>query len=409
MDYNELKKTPIKTALAILELMKTASESTNAIEKAYLEEMAFSLAEDITQWYEGTKLECEKKGLLKEFYEDKIVIIVVEILRKVWELYENPKAERLPPELLELIEKKEPKEAEFSNIPLFKSMTQKKDAGIANFGNDRKITVLKKKGSLGQYHAAALNTAVKAFRYGKVTTDGYIVLTENQAIKTMLGTNGTPSEKQKADFRQAWEDMREESFTYETSETMAQIMGISQEQLEDFIPGIKPKKTNIVDDYFIQGLKVIRSQTVNGKETDIYLIKPSDVVRKCIELFPWYETIDAETLRILEPDTNGTLKPWRYSKQRVELQTYILSWLSRFRNSRAVGKQFSPHLPYEQIFSECGLDMKYREQIKRNKKSVHLILDHLQRCGHIAKWEEYTVKTGVVQGVKITLFKERYE
>lgn len=411
-DMQELQKGS-RLALSLYEIAQSIdpneTDSINNIKFVMLE----NLQNDFLDWFKSYKNACEKSGISKSEWHNSVKPIM-----DVIKLYYNHRVKlaneeqgenSISPEIMELINIKEPQEAQFTNDPFLQSMTRKKADSIANFGNDRKIKVLKKKGNLGQYHAAVLNTAIKSFRSGKVTKDGYIVLTENQAIKTMLGTDGTPSDKQKEDFRQAWEDMREESFTYETSETMAQIMGITPEQLEEFVPGIKPQKTNIVDDYFIQGLKVIRRQTVNGRETDIYLIKPSDIVKKCIELFPWYETVDAKTLRVLAPDKNGNLKSIIYSKQRIEIQTYILSWLSKYRNTRAAGRNFSPYLQYEIIFTECGLDMTHREKVKRNKKSVHLILDHLQRCGHIAKWEEYKVKTGEIKGVKVTLFKERYE
>ena len=313
----------------------------------------------------------------------------------------------LPPEIIEILNIAENDKAMLDDNPVIRAMTRKRNE-VADYGNAGQVKIVEHSGKLTPFHAEVFATAIKAYRNKKVTPEGYIVLTENQAIKIMLGTEGTPSEKQKQDFRKAWEDMRNESMTYETTETLAQIIGIEQEQLEDFVTGVKPQSTNIVEEYFVQGLKIIKRQTVNGKTTDIYLIKPSDIVKKCIDNFQWYEEISQDVQRVLKSDKKGNLKIWGYSKKRIEIKQYIFSWVYKNKRARANNKkQHSLQLPYETIFEECGIDISHRQEKIRRIEDVSTVLEHLKRMDEIANWKQYNDKNGKVRGVEIMLYKER--
>lgn len=319
---------------------------------------------------------------------------------------QQKKYNELSPEIIDLLNIKENDDAILDDNPILRCITRK-DNNIANYGeNVGQVRIIEKSGKLEPFHAAVFMTAIKAYRNKKCTKEGYIVLTENQAIKVMLGTSGTPSEKQKADFRQAWEDMRNESMTYETSESLAQILGVDQESIEEYIPGIKEKPVNIVEEYFVQGLKVIKGQAVNGKLTDIYLIKPSDIIRKCIDSFPWYEEITPEIQRVMKKDASGKLTTWGYSKQRTGLQQHIFAWVYKCKRARAVNKNISLSLRYDETFEECMINVSHRQEKKRRIEDVKTILDHLKRCGEIADWNEYQDKVGKPCGVRITLYKE---
>ena len=338
----------IKAAMTLLEVMQKIEETAASPAKDLLCKMADMLETEIAEYLQEWKQEQAAAGMTIGQYITTLQP-VIEILRKYVELKEGinsgtiaehaqtdqidpsegeqlsfdiPAPQRnteLSAEIQALLDIADNDDAMLDDNPILKSVTRRNNS-IANYGEAGKIKIIENSGRLNPFHAEVFNTAIKAYRNKKVTKDGYIVITENQAIKIMLGTNGTPSEKQKSDFRQAWEDMRNESMTYETTETLAQILGIEQDNLEDFIPGIKENQTNVVEEYFVQGLKIIKRQTVNGKDTDIYLIKPSDVVRKCLDTFKWYEEIEPTTQRVLKEDEEGNLKIWGYSKQRVKMR-----------------------------------------------------------------------------------------
>ena len=298
--------------------------------------------------------------------------------------------------------------------PIIKSMTRQ-NVSKASYGRMGNIELVKHRGGLTPYHAEVFNTALKAYREGKVTKDGYIVITENSAIKSMLGTTGTPSKGQRADYRQAWEDMRNEYFSYKTTETLAEILHIEQKDLERFINGLEEQDGKLVDDYFIQGLQVIRDVKVYGNPTNIYLVKPCEVVRKCIDCFQWYELIEPSTQRIMQINGDGELEPWKYSKQRIEMRNYIYSWVMKYRRTMtaelttSTGRKHSNLLPYENIFAECGIALNSRVQKKRRIDDVRTILEHLKREEVIADWKEYEDKTGNVRGAQIILYKEVLE
>lgn len=295
--------------------------------------------------------------------------------------------------------------------PILKSMTRQ-NINTASYGKMGNIELVKHRGGLTPYHAEVFNTALKSYREGKVTGDGYIVITENNAIKSMLGTTGTPSKGQREDYRQAWEDMRNEYFSYKTTETLAEILHIEQRDLERFINGLEEQTGKLVDDYFIQGLKIIRDVKVYGNPTNIYLVKPCEVVRKCIDSFQWYELIEPSTQRVLKQNENGELEPWKYSRQRIEMRNYIYSWIMKYKRTMAAelteptGRKHSNLLPYENIFTECGIDVSHRERKKRRIEDIQTILDHLKREDVIADWEEYRDKTENVRGAKIIIYKE---
>lgn len=311
-------------------------------------------------------------------------------------------------EIEQLLNIKDSKDYMLDDNPILKAMASRGNEA-ANYGIKGNVKILNKKGGIDFYHAGVFGTAIKAYRSKKVTEAGFIVLTENQAIKTMLGTTGTPSEKQKADFRQAWEDMRNERMTYATTQSLAQIIGIEEKQMNDFVADVSQRKINIVEEYFVQGLKVIKKQNVGGKSTDIYLIKPCDIVKGCIDNFPWYENVEPTIQRVMMEDEEGNVKPWTYSKHRIGMQNYIYTWVYKCKRTRSMGQHISLKLPYETIFFECGLNVDSRQMKLSRIKDVGVILSHLKRCDEIADWYQYTDKTGKVRGVGIVLYKERLE
>jgi hypothetical protein len=371
-----------------------------------------NLQNDFTQWYANYK--ALKSDNPAEFVRD--IKPIMDVVKLYYSLVGKQESDtgteapsELPAEIIDILNIADTDEAMLDDNPILRTMTRK-GIDVANYGEAGHIKIIEHGGKLTPFHAEVFSTAIKAYRSKKVTKEGYIVLTENQAIKIMLGTSGTPSEKQKNDFRQAWEDMRAENMTYETTETLAQIMGIEQEQLEDFVPGIKPGSTNVVEEYFVQGLKVIKRQTVNGKQTDIYLIKPSDIVKKCIDNFPWYEEISPDIQRVLKEDKGGNLTIWGYSKKRIKMKQYIFSWV--YKNKRARANDRKKHrlqLPYETIFEECGINTSHRQEKARRIEDVETVLSHLKRTGEIADWKQYADKTGKARGIEIYLYKERLQ
>ena len=408
---DERIKNILKSASDLQTLTDLLEQSAEPSGKDFLERMADTLAEQISEMLQEWKEEKTIEGMSIGEYVT-TVRPIIETLRKYVEVKEGkpyqkkelkPAAEDLPEEVREILNIAESDEAILDDNPILKALTRN---GVkeADYGEAGRIRIIKKDGNLGQFHAAVFSSAIKAFRNKKVTKSGYIVLTENKAIQVALGIKGTPSEKQKADFRQAWEDMRNESMTYETTESLAQIIGIEEDEIEEYIEGIKPSAVKEVDEYFVQGLKIIKSQAVNGRKTDIYLINPSQIVSKCLENFPWYEEIPAEVQRVLKEDG----KPWGYSKQRIEMRHYLFTWVYKNKRARAAQKKQHPlKLSYEQIFSDCGLDVSHNEKKKRRKADVATILNHLKNCGEIANWKEYPDKSGEIRGVEVILYKER--
>lgn len=392
----------------LTELLEQSAEPTG---KDFLERLADTLAEEISELLQEWKEEKTLEGMTIGEYVA-TVRPIIDTLRKYVEVKDGkpyqrkelkPAAEELPEEVREILSIAESDEAVLDDNPILKALTRS-GMNEADYGEAGKIRIIKKNGSLGAFHAAVFSSAIKAYRNKKVTKSGYIVLTENKAIQVALGIKGTPSEKQKKDFRQAWEDMRNEAMTYETTESLAQIIGIEEEEIEEYIEGIKPSAVKQVDEYFVQGLKIIKSQAVNGRKTDIYMINPSQIVAKCLEKFPWYEEIPAEVQRVLKEDG----KPWGYSKQRIELRHYIYTWVYKNRRARAAQKkQHRLQLPYEKIFNDCGIDVEHPENKKRRRADVATLLNHLKRCEEIADWKEYTDKHGETRGVEVFLFKER--
>ena len=410
-DAQELQK-GLRIALSLYEVAQrirtSDSDTMQKVESLLLD----SLQGEFSQWYADYK--ATKKGNPAEFVQN--IKPVMDVIKLYYALLEEQETDtgadataELPAEIIDLLNIADTDEAMLDDNPILRTMTRR-GADIANYGEAGQIRILEHGGKLTPFHAEVFSTAIKAYRSKKVTQEGYIVLTENQAIKIMLGTSGTPSEKQKSDFRQAWEDMRTESMTYETTETLAQIMGIEQEQLEDFVPGIKATNTNIVEEYFVQGLKIIKRQTVNGKQTDIYLIKPSDIVRRCIDNFPWYEEISPDIQRVLKEDKSGNLTIWGYSKKRIKMKQYIFSWVYKNKRARANNKKkHRLQLPYETIFEECGIDTSHRQEKARRIEDVETVLAHLKRTEEIADWKQYTDKTGKARGIEIMLYKERLQ
>ena len=410
-DFQELQR-GVRIAITLYETAKLAKRNANKKMQAIEYSLLDSLQNEFAQWYASYK--ALKGSNAAEWVQN--IKPVMDIMKLYYGLMEENEGSvhqevmsELPAEIVNILNIAETDEAILDDNPILRTMTRKGQE-IANYGEAGQIKIIERTGKLTPFHAEVFSTAIKAYHNKKVTKEGYIVLTENQAIKIMLGTNGTPSEKQKMDFRQAWEDMRSENMTYETTETLAQIMGIEQEQLEDFVPGIKPNSTNTVEEYFVQGLKVIKRQTVNGKQTDIYLIKPSDIVKKCIDNFLWYEEISPEIQRVLKEDKNGNLKIWGYSKKRIKMKQYIYAWV--YKNKRARANDRKKHrlqLPYETIFEECGIDTSHRQEKARRIEDVETVLEHLRRSEEIAGWKQYADKTGKPRGIEIMLYKERLQ
>lgn len=400
----------LQIAVSLYKTAKRISKTDNEI----MQDMDYLILENLqsqfAQWYAYYK-DLKSENIAEWVQDIQPIMTLMKLYYAIMEAQEK-KAQpdmmpELPAEIIDILSITDSDDAMLDDNPILRSMTRKGN-DIASYGKAGQIKIIENSGKLTPFHAEVFSTAIKAYRNNKVTKEGYIVLTENQAIKIMLGTSGTPSEKQKRDFRQAWEDMRAESMTYETTETLAQIMGIEQEQLEDFVPGIKPTNTNTVEEYFVQGLKVIKRQTVNGKQTDIYLIKPSDIVKKCIDSFPWYEEISPEIQRVLKEDESGNLKIWGYSKKRIKMKQYIFSWVYKNKRARANNKKLHRlQLPYETIFLECGIDTSHRQEKARRIEDVETVLEHLKRAEEIADWKQYKDKSGKARGIEIMLFKER--
>ena len=70
-------------------------------------------------------------------------------------------------------------------------------------------------------------------------------------------------------------------------------------------------------------------------------------------------------------------------------------------------RNISLRMPYEQIFTECGIDTSHRQEKARRIEDTNVLLEHLKRCGEIADWYQYEDKNGNLKGVAIKLYKER--
>lgn len=401
----------LEAARNLLELTEQIKNCDNPSLKELYISLADALETEIVEAFESYKTHLEESGCTVGEYLIKLKPFIG-VLKAYEEAKKGKPAEQhdeLTEEIQELLKINETEETILDDSPLLKAITRN-GVEVANYGEAGQIKIIEKDGSLNPYHAAVFSTAIKAFVNNKVTKAGNIVITENKAIKTMLGLKGTPSKKQKEDFKQAWEDMRNESMTYETTESIAQIIGVEQEELEDFIPNLEPSSTTTVEEYFLQGVKIIKNQTVEGKTTDVYLIKPADIVTKLLGKFHWYEEIEPELQRVLKEDDNGNLLTWGYSKQRIALQNYIYSWVYKNKRARVKGKKRHPlKLAYEKIFEECNLDVSHRQSKARRLEDIAVILEHLKRCEVIADWREYNSKVETARGIEIILYKERLE
>lgn len=363
------------------------------------------------QWYRDYKnAKCKN---MAEWVED--VKPVINIIRAYYELMDNigdsTQSNALPEltkEEIEILKKVETDKAFLSDDPFLRVVTQK-NINIANYGEPGRINILERTGDLTPYHAAVFDTAIKAYKVGKVTKDGYIMLSENQAIKTLLGTTGTPSQKQKDDFLQAWKDMQNARIRYETTADFSKMLGFDESELQAAFKNVDQTETDITNDpALVRDFRVRENRKIDGKPTNIYYIQPSKIMKYVLDRFDWYEQIPQDIQRVEYIDKNGAKKALVMSNQRITLRRYIYLWVYKRIRARADGKmQYSLLLPYKDIFADCGIDISHRQEKARRLDDIRIILDHLQTEKVIASWNQYYVQDGkVLQGVEVHLFKE---
>lgn len=99
-------------------------------------------------------------------------------------------------------------------------------------------------------------------------------------------------------------------------------------------------------------------------------------------------------------------QPYSLTSQRIAMRQVIFSKVFAYYRTREAGGNYSPLIPYAQIWERCDLDVGTRQQLKQNIEVVHVILTHLTKCGVIAGWKEYTNKgSRKPDGVQISIAK----
>ena len=368
------------------------------------------------QWYRDYKNVKSKN--MAEWVED--VKPVIDVIKAYYELMDNigdstqtTALLELTKEEMEILTKPETENAILSDDPYLRATTQKSRT-IANYGEKiGQLNIIERKGILTPYHAAVYDTAIKAYKNGKISPNGYIMLSENQAIRTLLGTTGTPSKAQKKMFYQAWEEMSQARIEYETTTEFAKNLGYDEAAVEKAYSDVKRTKTQTLEsETLVKSFTVMKNKEIQGKKTNVYFIEPSEIMKYVLSKLElkWQEEIPKTIQRVSYIDGNGEFKDWQLSAQRITIRQYIYSWVYKKIRDRATGgAKYRLLLPYEKIFEDCCIDISHRQEKKRRTEDIETVLNYLQLMEVIAKWNQYYKKDGTLQGIEIFLYEMKYD
>lgn len=267
-----------------------------------------------------------------------------------------------------------------------------------------------KSGRIEVYEKEVLDTVLKPYREGRVTSDGTVVFTLGQGCRWMNGSTGTPSKKQIEDYKAALLSLRNKPFNYETSAQLADIIGTEAANIVQGIGGIKGGSSKTVEEHIIDRCDFItEGYTVRGQPAMIALVKWGNLFKRLVDSFPWYEEI-SDDVKQVKYMKNGVLTKWAYTKQRTAIRTYIFSEVHSKIRANANGVYYSGKLPYCKVFTTCGIDVGHTQKMSNRRKDVQIVFEHLQRCGIVTAFHEYRNKgSKTADGIEYRIGKATLE
>lgn len=302
-----------------------------------------------------------------------------------------------------------------TNTPFLKGLqkrqgVQRDTTEAIKLFQDNDFTI--KSGGLTVFQKGAFDVLARAFWDGRITKDNKIVLEKGQAGRWFTACTGTPSKEAMEDFLEALDDMRKQPLNYSTTADLADIIGLEAAALADSIPGLKQTGSAYeMNEHILDKVDIIKGRYKRrGQPVDVYLIKMGNITTKLLQAMPWYEARPQEFFQVKYWD-DGKLKRLGYSKKRKTLQTYIFDEVfskQRANDSRGGRSYYSDMLPYEKIFSACGLDVSHGTERKNRVEDVKRIFEHLLREGEIYAFSEYDTKRQKAVGIKYQLGAAQY-
>ena len=243
-------------------------------------------------------------------------------------------------------------------------------------------------GYITPYENEIIECITKFRKDGQITEAGQIYFTGGQLFRAMRhGAKSTrPTEAQKKALDNALEALRRD-ITFKFNEPL-RVWG-------DFI--------GKGGTYPILNFSRVWGRKINGNESDTMYFISSDmnIVNDISERLHMGQSVSQEVKGILKDG-----KAWRLYDRQINLRNYLFNRVISYIGARRAGKNFSPCIPYENIFTACNVST-HRETQKRAKNDIAVILNYWQSIGIISSWKEYTnADSTKPDGVEIRAAKE---
>lgn len=157
---------------------------------------------------------------------------------------------------------------------------------------------------------------------------------------------------------------------------------------------------------------------INGQLANTYVLKPRQLLGKTngtnqityepllltlTKSLNHYEMLPESVLnvKVFEPKT-GKDRRVQIDMPKAVLVSYLIDRIIIMRRAKGI---VSDKIPYSVIWEQSEINSASRQQIKRNKDFVAIVLNHFKREGFIYDWKEYATKAEECAGVQISMPK----